>query len=189
MGLFDRKKKTIDSTCTSTGSGSLFNDLTQDVALAMMSMKMITQPAMKFLNDDCGVFEGIYQLHINDPKILALKSMPNDTYLRVCGMHAFGASIWALKKADSMGKALHELNSAEVYGIAQDFGRTDAYELALRALNVPLDSMNKRALDQVIVVALNTLKQKTGSASAEASNLKTYMQVLYNAGVTLLLGT
>ena len=44
MGLFDRKKKSDNELNKAfTGGGSLFNDLTQDVAIAMMSMQMIKQ--------------------------------------------------------------------------------------------------------------------------------------------------
>ena len=190
MGLFDRKKKQEELNNAFTGTSSLFNDLTQSVAMVMYSAQMIKQPAMKYLYDDCGIFEGLYRQHTTNPSILNLQNMPNDTYLRICGMHAFGASIWTIWKAHfQLDKSVDALNSSDLYGIAKDFERTDAYELALRALNVPVDSQNKRAMDQIIVAALGTLTSKTGKNRTDPSNVRTYMQVLYNAGVTLMLGT
>jgi hypothetical protein len=101
-------------------------------------------------------------------------------------MHAFGLGIIAmdheLKNIDNN----ENFTPDEIKEILIATQQTDAYELGLRILHVSPTSSNKKVLDQIIIIAAQTARHSVGSHLLEPINIKSYMQVLYNAGVTML---
>lgn len=176
---FDGNNFEIDAT--------MFRDITQSVALFMCSAKIIDQPALRYFNSDQGICEGLYVQHTTNPQILQLKKMSPDTYLSVVGMHAFGAGIYVTNQEVQLNKPIDHFSSDDIYSIAKAFEQTDAYELALKILHIPLDSKNKLILDQIILTALETAKKVAGSEIMEPKYMRAYMQVLFNAGSTMVL--
>ena len=100
-------------------------------------------------------------------------------------MHAFGAGAYVTVKQLDYGHQVNEFTSDELKRIALDFQQTDAYELSLKRLKIPVDSSNKKILDQIIITGLNTAKATVEDRIMEPQNLKAYMQVLYNAGISM----
>jgi len=168
-------------------NNSLFRDLTQDVALYMHSAKITQQPILKFFHDDQGICEGLFVQHTTNPQLLQIKKMSDETYLRVVGMHAFGAGVYVTALQGKLEKPIGQFSSNDIYSISKDFEQTDSYELALKVLNIPADSKNKKVLDYIMETALETAKKGVGFAVMEPHNLRTYMQVLFNAGITMVL--
>ena len=83
-----------------------------------------------------------------------------------------------------VNKGVGEFSANEFRDIANAFANTDAYELALKTYGIPLDSKNKQVLDQIYVIGLGVGRKTVGSDLINPQNLRTYMQVMFNAGIT-----
>ena len=75
----------------------------------------------------------------------------------------------------------------ELQNIIYAVQRTDAYELGLNRMGIPINSGNKKVLDHIISTGLMAAKASAGSKICNPENLKAYMQVLYNAGNTVVM--
>ena len=167
---------------------NLFREITQTVAVVMYKMGVVKQPGLQFFKNDSGIFEGIFVQHTTDSQMLAFKKISEDIYMTVCGSHAFGAGVYVAAMQGKLNKPVEEFSLDNIRVIAATFSRTDAYELGLKTLNVSPDSQNKQALDQIIRYAKMTAKNTAGDNVLALPNLKAYMQVLYNAGITMVYG-
>lgn len=187
MGLFGigKKKETSSQYNQMPINDPLFRELTQYAALLLMKMGISKQPGLMFFKDDRGLLEGLFVQHTTNAQILQLRSMSEDTYVKVCGMHALGAGMYIAHMQDVVKKPLEEFSSEDLRDIANAFARTDAYELALNTLGIPLNSQNKQALDQIYVIGLGVGRRTVGSDLIKPQNIRTYMQVMFNAGVTV----
>lgn len=167
---------------------NLFREITQTVAVVMYKMGVVKQPGLQFFKNDSGIFEGLFTQHTTDSQMLAFKKISEDMYLTICGSHAFGAGIYVAAMQGKLEKPVEDFSLDNIRVIASTFSRMDAYELGLKTLNVSPDSQNKKALDQIIQFAKMTAKNVAGDNALTLPNLKAFMQVLYNAGVTMMYG-
>ena len=188
MGLFDffKKKSSQEQMIEkdSVTERELFRTITQEVALFMFEVGITKQPALSFFREDKGILQRLFVEHTTNPEILVLKERP-DIYLLIVGMHAFGAGAYVTAKQLDFGHAVAEFTQDEINGIFLDFSFTDAYELALGKLGVSLDSRNKQVLDNIVITGKEAAKQVLGNKIMEPENIKVYMQVLFNAGVSM----
>ena len=163
-------------------------DLIQEVALTMFQMKITKQPALNFFNNDRGIFEGIFISHTTDPQMLMFARQDFNTYLTIMGCHALGTAAYVAICQGKYNKPLEEFSETEMREIAKTIHDTDAYEVALNALGFAPDGNNKKCLDRIVIVASTTAQKLAGSKIYDKSYQKVYMQVLYNAGVSLIYG-
>ena len=148
MGIFDKWKKKSGEEGNIIYkhvemNQQLFRDITQEVALYMFYAGFTSQPGLSFLRDDSGILNGLFIQHTTNPRILAIKNVSEDDYLQIVGMHAFGAGAYVTVKQLDFKHSVGEFTPEEVRQIALDSQETDAYELALNRLGVPLDSKEK----------------------------------------------
>ena len=54
-------------------------------------------------------------------------------------------------------------------------------------MGILINSGNKKVLDQIIVTGMLAARASAGSRIFEPENLKAYMQVLYNAGNSIIM--
>ena len=190
MGIFNSKSNSGDAQKRQQVQmdNNLFREITQTVAVVMYKMGIVKQPGLQFFKNDSGIFEGIFVQHTTDSQMLAFKKISEDIYLTVCGSHAFGAGVYVAAMQGKLNKAVEDFSLDNIKVIAATFSRIDAYELGLKTLNVAPDSQNKQALDQIIRYAKVTAKQIASDNVLALPNIKAYMQVLYNAGVTMMYG-
>ena len=188
MGIFDSKSNFNDAQGRQQiqMDNSLFQEITQTVAIVMWKMGIVEQPGLQFFHNDNGIFEGLFVQHTTESQMLAYKKISEEIFLSVCGSHAFGAGIYVAALQGKLNKSVEDFNLENIRAIAAAFSRTDAYELGLKTLNIAPDSQNKQALDQIIRYAKMTAKETAGDNVLALPNIKAYMQVLYNAGVTLV---
>ena len=170
-----------------SGNRQLFRDMAQEVTSFMVEYKVIKEPELTYLYDDQGILDEFFQIYVTDPDILALKEKPKDLYLRIVGMHALGAGMYVTLMQNEFGHTVDEFTPDEIEKIFSDFQNEDAYVLGLRQCGIPVDSNNKRVLDHIILTGMDAAKASVGSAIFEPKNIKTYMQVLYNAGNTIIM--
>ena len=151
----------------------------------MFNVGIIKKPVLSSFENDRGIFEKLFLQHITAPEVLALKTISEDVFLRVLGMHSFGAGAFAAAKEEDFGHPVSDFSQDEINGIFSDFDSTDAYELALEKLEIPLDSGNRKMLDRVIVIGIKEAKLIAGDKITEEQNIKAFMQVLFSAGISV----
>lgn len=189
MGIFDalKKNKSVNNN-SSTDTKIVSDAVTQNVAICMNSMKITKMPTLKFLYDDKGLFEGLLESHINDAEFNMVKSAyGKDMYLMLLGCHALGFGAYVTICQAYFKKPISDWTLTEANKVNSDIRETDPYELALNALGFPLESNNKKCLDHIVEVAGQTYLNATGASWDNKDNLKAFMKVLYNAGITLVM--
>ena len=165
----------------------LFDEAAKEIALFMYNLEIIKEPSLSFFENDKGILNRLLIEHTEDQQVLALRTISDDVYLRVAGMHAFGAGAYVAAKHLEYGRPVSEFTEEEIESIFSDFDKKDAFELALEKLGISLESGNKKVLDRVIVIGIKEAKQFSGEKAAEPENLKDFMQVLFSAGTSMVL--
>ena len=194
MGLFDNlfKKKNQqiaeETVQENTQLREFERDLIQEVALTMFQMKITKQPVLSFFHNDHGIFEGIFISHTTDPQMLMIAQQDFNTYMMVLGCHALGTAAYVAICQGKYKKPLEQFGETEMREIAKTIHDTDAYEVGLNSLGFAPDGNNKKCLDRIVVVANTTAQKLAGGKIHDKRYQKVYMQVLYNAGVTLIYG-
>lgn len=194
MGLFDnlfkKKKQQIaeETVQENTQLREFERDLIQEVALTMFQMKITKQPVLSFFHNDHGIFEGIFISHTTDPQMLMIAQQDFNTYMMVLGCHALGTAAYVAICQGKYKKPLEQFGETEMREIAKTIHDTDAYEVGLNSLGFAPDGNNKKCLDRIVVVANTTAQKLAGGKIHDKRYQKVYMQVLYNAGVTLIYG-
>ena len=163
----------------------LFREATQEIAFFMFNVGITKSKELSFFKEDGGIFERLFLEHITSPDVDGLKEISEDVYLRVLGMHAFGAGAYSAAKETEYGRCAAEFTKDEQDGIFLDFELKDAYELALEKLGIPIESGNRKMLDRVIVIGIKEEKLISGDEIFDHENLKTFMKVLFNAGISV----
>lgn len=186
MGFFHKKEKaTINNNNKTIDEHTLFADLTQEIALFMVSTKIIEQPMLKFFKDDRGILEGLAFQHYNSD--IKNSEISDHDYLFACGMHAFGAGLFVTLYQAKIKTPIADFTEENLMDIALAFQETDAYELGLTSYGIGLDSNNKNVIDFMILKAIETAANSCGMMKLNYEQLRTFMQVLFNAGVTMVL--
>ena len=168
----------------------IFSYSEKEIALFMYNVGITEKPVLSSFEDDGGIFERLFSQHLESPEVSALKKISKDVYLRVLGMHSFGAGAFgagafvAAKQKDS-GRSPSEFSAEETESIFSAFDSSDAYELALEKLGIALDSGNRKMLDRVIVIGIKELELIAKEKTFEPQNLKAFMRVLFNAGASV----
>ena len=165
----------------------IFFDSEKEIALFMARVGIIEKPALSFFEDDGGIFERVFSEHLSDQNVLALKNISEDVFLRVLGMHSFGAGVCVAAKQTESGRSPENFSEEEKENIFSEFDSSDAFELALEKLRISHDSGNRKMLDRVIVIEIKELKLIAKEKAFEPQNLKAFMQVLFNAGISVFL--
>lgn len=198
MGLFgfgkkknntqsNESKPVIPSEKQFTG-GNIQRDVTQDVAICMNELKITTMPILKFFHNDNGIFEGFYQSHINDPQFEMIKTQYGEgMYLSLLGCHALGAGAYITLSQAKFKKPVDEWSMEEAIQVDAAFRETDPYELAIKSLGYAIDGNNKNCLDHIVQVGVASYSAAAGTNKMNRNNLKDFMQVMYNAGITLVM--
>ena len=165
----------------------LYMTIAQNVVMSMLMMRVIPAPELKSFADDKGILENFVKQHTTDREILNLKKDSKFTYMYVCGMHAFGAGIYAAFYQTKLKKALNDFTAEEIATVENDLYGTDAYELGLSGMGLDANSNNKKVFDQIIMTAIKSAMQCAGEETAEPEGMKELMKVLYNAGITVFM--
>ena len=184
MGLFGfGKKKEVpqrsvpaNSVVDSPMNMELYKKLTSNIAVISFIMDV---------ESDSGIFEGTYRNHLSNPRILALKNMSPDIYIKACGMHLLGVGMYVCYMQEKLKKSASDFSMDELKKIAAAWEGKDQYEVALNTFGIPIQSQQKASLDQIYVYGLGVYKLAVGNAWDNKENLRAYMKVMYDAGFTL----
>ena len=164
-------------------------DLIQEIAIFMCEIGITDNPGLRFFKNDLGIFEGFYSSRMRDPSFSMVKEQyGSELYLMALGSHALGAGIYIALCQSKNHKPLEEFQEDELLEMAYKMHENDVYELALQEIGFAIDSNNKKCLDAVVRVGVTKYIESCGDTSLDAENIKILMKVLYNAGITVVLG-
>jgi len=189
MGIFDAIKKKNDSSPEEIMSTrELGRYITQNVAICINQMHITEQPVLRFFKEGAdGIITGFIYSHLNDPQLLAIKEQNKEMYLWLLCSHALGCGGYVTLCQRTFGKSVSDFSHSEAEQIAFAFRKTDTYELFLNTIGFPLDGNNKKCVDQIIRVAINSAKDAVGDNLFQNEYLDAMMRVLFNAGITVVL--
>ena len=91
----------------------IFFDSEKEIALFMARVGIIEKPALSSFSDDGGIFERLFSEHLSDPNVLALKEFSEEVFLRVLGMHSFGAGVYVAAKQTESGRSPENFSEEE----------------------------------------------------------------------------
>ena len=166
-------------------NSELYKVIVSNTAVLLTKMNVTSEPFLMNVEEDSGIFEGTFINHTANSRILALKGMSPDVYIKVCGMHMLGCGMYVCYMQEKLKKSAADFSMDELRSMGQAWESKDAYELALNTFGIPLQSQQKAALDQIIVHGLGVYKLSVGNAWDDKDNLCAYMKVMYDAGFTV----
>ena len=164
----------------------LFQDICQEVVMYMFRTGTIKEPMLFYPRNDLGLLDVICSQHITQQDVLSIRDKSLDKYLFISGMHALGVGICVIYAENDFKRSLEEFDYLEFGSLITAFSKVDAYELALNRMGISVNSGLKKVLDQIIIAGINTAIACVGNKIVEPENFKAFMQVLYNAGYTIL---
>ena len=91
----------------------IFSDSEKEIALFMYNVGITEKPVLSSFEDDGGIFERLFTEHLESPEVSALKKISKDVYLRVLGMHSFGAGAFVAAKQKDSGRSPSEFSAEE----------------------------------------------------------------------------
>ena len=151
MGLFGFGKKKevpqrsvpVNSVVDSPMNMELFKKLTSNIAVILTKMHVTSEPFIMDVESDSGIFEGTYRNHLSNPRILALKNMSPDIYIKACGMHLLGVGMYVCYMQEKLKKSASDFSMDELKKIAAAWEGKDQYEVALNTFGIPIQSQQK----------------------------------------------
>lgn len=181
MGLFDTFKKTNNLSACDFG-----RDLTSEAAIVLNTLKFTKDsPFLLTIKEDQGILEGLTYSHLNNPQLIILGKQNPDLYLTIIGSHLLGVGVYVAACQKKFGKSANEFGQNEMFEIRDAFNSMDVYELGLKMLEVDVNSNQKKAIDNAIVLIKDAAKKLYPNLKSEEEYLKEYMRVFYYVGVTL----
>ena len=163
------------------------NYLSDEVAETMKQMHIIKNSVLSTLEGCEDILEAI--LPVENDTLIALDELDEQRltiYLSIYGSRALGAAAYLAMSQRYYGKSVSEYTKEECMEVKNAVSEKDCYELGLTALGFRTESNNKKQLDEIIVVAVNAAKKLAGKRMHSPEYVKAYMQVLFNAGCTLV---
>lgn len=188
--LFKKNKPATTTSSTSEADSilSIFErDLIQATAIVMHQMNITSQPMLKVFTNDQNLFNALFVSRTTLSKYVNMMNSFFDTYMTVIGSHSLGMGAYVACCQGKYKKTVDRFSAEEVREVVCEIGKMDVYELALNTLGIPVDSMNKKCIDNIILTAKKTAFEKAGSKMKQTEYLERYMHTLYNAGITLVL--
>ncbi len=163
----------------------LYNSLSTYISKCLSSLKLTGETSIKSFSDDKGLLDSLVFSATVAPAYTKLKDQSANEFLGVCGSNALGRGIYVSGMQDKLNKPVSQFTIHEVEEIIGAFRYTSDYELGLRMINVEAGS-TKHQLFRDLVVKTANYYLEICSDPLDKENLRSYMQSLFNAGVTVV---
>jgi hypothetical protein len=163
----------------------LYNSLTGYISTQLTSLNLAKVEILKTFNDDKGLLDSLVFSATAAPSYTRLKDRSANEFLGVCGSNAFGRAIYVAEMQNKLNKPISQFTMHEVEDIIDAFRYTSDYELGLKMISVEPNSVKHSAFTELIIRVANYYL-KICSEPLEKENLRSYMQSLFNAGVTII---
>lgn len=163
-------------------------DVMTDIVGRLHEGGAIKEPQMKFLFDDRGIVDTLYDAHMREEQVQILKQAKPDTFLMVMAVHGMGAGMMTIFKQKQMGKTLGHFTEEEVNDLNDLFKAYDAYQLACETMDAKPGSDKKKYLDTVATQGVFLAKRTAGERIFDEEILRGFVGTMFNLGVTIALG-
>ena len=193
MDLFTKKKKVSSkdemypyrSSMELLTNRNLYDTLAAFVAAELSSLNLTEEASLKSFGDDKGLLDSFVFSATVAPAYTKLKERSKEEYLGVCGSNAFGRGIYAAGMQNELNKPISQFTRGEVDEIIEAFRYSAGYELGLKMIKVEAGSEKHKAAHDLIVHVANYYLENC-SEPLEEDNLRSYLQALFNAGVSVI---
>ena len=159
-----------------------------DIVPRLYDAKVIAEPQMKFIYDDRGIMDVLFDSHMSEEEVTILRQTKPDTFIMVVAVHSMGAGMMTIFKQKQMGKTLGHFTEEEVADLNNLFKAYDAYQLACEKLDAKPGTGKKKYLDTVASQGVFIAKRTAGDRLLEEEVLRGFAQTMFNLGVTIALG-
>lgn len=193
MDLFIKKKKGSQkdeihpyrSSMELITNQNLYDELAAFVATELSSLNLTEVASLKSFGDDKGVLDSLVFSATVSPAYTKIKARSQAEYLGVCGSNAFGRGVYVAGMQNVLNKPISQFTNGEVQEILDAFVYTSGYELGLKMIKVEAGSEKHKA-SQTLIVHVANYYLESCSEPMEKDNLRSYLQVLFNAGVSVI---
>ena len=163
----------------------LYDSLASYISTCLPSLNLTGETTIKSFSDDKALLDGLVFSATVAPAYTSLKRQSPNEYLGVCGSNALGRGLYVCGMQDKLDKPVSQFTILEVEEIVGAFRYTSDYELGLRMINVEAGSTKHQAFRDLVIKVANYYLEIC-SAPMDDENLRSYMQALFNAGVTVM---
>ena len=194
MGIFDifTKKKNPKAEVSPYFSSMeriknkpLYDTLAAFAVTTLSALGLNDVSSIKSFNDDKGLLDSLVFSATIAPAYTQLKNRSTGDYLGVCGSNALGRGIYVAVMQNKLNKPISNFTIGEVEEIIGALRAAPDYELGLKTANVEAGSQNNQAFSDLVIKMANFYLENC-SNPLEEDNLRSYMQALFNAGVTVI---
>lgn len=166
----------------------LFRKLTKHVSTFLYEYRVTDLPLLIYIKEVQPVLETLFTESITDPGMLALRELPHNAYLKIIARRAFSAGAYLTGKQIDYGRPYSQFTPTELKRLNTALRNKDIYDLALKRLRISVVSttysiLNSHIFDGTRKMALESV----GSKIMEPKNVKAFMQVHFNAGISMFM--
>ena len=163
----------------------LYNSLATYTTACLSSLKLTGETSMKSFSDDKGLLDSLVFSATVASAYTKLKDQSSNEFFGVCGSNALGRGLYVSGMQDKLNKPVSQFTTLEVEEIIGAFRYTSDYELGLRMINVEAGTTKHQAFSNLVIKVANYYLEIC-SDPLDKENLRSYMQALFNAGVTVV---
>jgi hypothetical protein len=163
----------------------LYNVVATYTATCLSSINMTETASLKSFNDDKGLLDSLVFSATVAPAYSRLKDKSQNEFLGVCGSNAFGRGLYVAGMQNELNKPISQFTIQEVEDIVGAFCYTPDFELGLKMINVEAGSDKHRAFRDLVIKVANYYLANCAEPM-EDDNIRSYLQALFNAGVTTI---
>ncbi|MCC7571627.1 hypothetical protein KO465_09985 [Candidatus Micrarchaeota archaeon] len=138
-------------------------------------------------NEDAGYFEHMYNLYIGNETLNKIKQQNLNTYLTIISAHAFGIGAYIGSKEKILGSSVISFSDYTKNNLWQELKKNDAYETAIKILEIDPEGHYKKVLDKLIMESINSAKTIDLSFASKKERLKIFMKSMYDLGYSFAL--
>ena len=166
----------------------LFRKLTRHVSTVLYFYHVTDLPFLIYIKEVQPVLETLFSESITDPGMLALRELPHNAYLKIIARRAFSTGAYLTGKQIDYGRPYSKFTPTELKRLNTAFRNKDIYDLSLKRLRISVVSttysiLNSHIFDGTRKMALESV----GSKIMEPQNVKAFMQVHFNAGISMFM--
>lgn len=160
-------------------------NLNQDAALILNGLGFIAKPFLLKVEDDQGIFEGMFYYFQNNYDLYSLSKQKSELYLRTIASYLFGVGVYIGICQKEYSKGVDEFQEKEMYKIKNALINVDTYKLGIKALGIDGSSKERKRVDKVVALIEESAKRYYPSVDKDLIYLKECLKTYYYVGITL----
>ena len=166
----------------------LFRNLTKHVATALFEFHVTDQPLLIYIKEVQSVLDALFAECVTNPEMLVLRELPYNIYLKVIAKNSFSAGAYLTGKQIDYGRPYSQFTPTELKRLNTALRNKDLYDLSLKRLRISAVSTAYSILGSYVFDGTRKAAlESVGSKIMEPQNVKAFMQVHFNAGISMFM--